>query len=237
MTRRARRQRSIWVNALLFSMAVVIFVTLLGLGFWQLERRTWKLDLIDAVETRTRIDPVAPPEAGTLSEDHAYLRVAVSGQFRHDLSRRVKAITELGPGHWVLAPLQTAEGHVWVNRGFVPVGMEAGAWTLPQGPVAIEGLLRISEPDGTLLESNDPAGNRWVSRDVDALSEQTGLTDAPLYFIDADHTGTPDAWPRGGLTILHFNNPHLSYALTWFGMAALLFGGVAYVVSFRLYAR
>lgn len=54
------------------------------------------------------------------------------------------------------------------------------------------------------------------------------------YFIDADQQGTPDAWPRGGLTIIDFRNSHLSYALTWYAMALLLVAGMGWAIRDRI---
>jgi surfeit locus 1 family protein len=80
--------------------------------------------------------------------------------------------------------------------------------------------LRITEPKGGFLRSNDPAADRWHSRDVPAIAARRGLTRTAPYFVDADATGT--GWPRGGLTVIRFPNNHLAYALTWFGLAALV---------------
>ncbi|MEM9063747.1 MAG: SURF1 family protein [Pseudomonadota bacterium] len=233
----ARRRRPLWLNAILLVLAAIVFVTLTGLGIWQLQRLDWKLDLIEAVETRAYGAPVALPDGPVSAERHAYLRIAANGQFRHDLSRRVKAITELGPGHWVLTPLRTATGHLWVNRGFVPTGTDPADWLYPDGPVTVEGLLRVTEPGGTLLERNDPAADRWVSRDIAALSAGADLSDAKPYFMDADHSGPADAFPRGGLTIVDFRNPHLSYALTWFAMAAGFLAAMIFVIRWHISPR
>ena len=37
------------------------------------------------------------------------------------------------------------------------------------------GLLRMSEPGGAFLRSNDPAADRWFSRDVAAIAASRGL--------------------------------------------------------------
>lgn len=231
MTHQHGRRRRL--DALLLGLAFVILVTLIGLGVWQLQRLSWKLALINAVETRAYSAPVPLPSVDGNLEESAYLRIAVRGQFRHDLSTRVKAITALGPGHWILTPLETETGNVWVNRGFVRAGVVHSEWTRPDGLVTVEGLLRVTEPSGTLLERNDPAVGRWVSRDVDAMTEFAGLTEAMPYFIDADHASVPEAWPRGGMTVVKFRNPHLSYALTWFTMAALFLVSLIYMVTRR----
>ena len=204
------------------------------LGNWQMQRLDWKLNLIEAVESRAFGAPVAAPRGPVTEDEHAYLRVDVTGRFRHDLSRKVKALTELGGGHWLLTPLQTESSAIWINRGFVPSGSDRGDWLEPEGLQRVEGLLRISEPNGTLLQKNDPAAGRWYSRDVEALNEDVGLIVAESYFIDADHAAGPEDWPRGGLTVVDFRNTHLSYALTWYAMAVLFFGAIVYVIRDRL---
>lgn len=236
MSRAARRP--LWVDILLLGLAATVFVTMLGLGNWQMRRLAWKLDLIEQVEARAFGAPVAAPlsfEDGAVTADqHAYLRVSAKGQFRHDLSRRVKAVTELGPGWWLMTPLVSQSSTYWVNRGFLPSGLGPSEISEPQGLQTVTGLLRTSEPDGSLLEANDPVQNRWYSRDVPALSRDAGLSQVVPYFIDADQMGPVTSWPRGGLTQVSFRNSHLSYALTWYAMALLFLGAMAFVIWDRL---
>ncbi|MEM9708019.1 MAG: SURF1 family protein [Pseudomonadota bacterium] len=230
-------RRPLWIDVLILLLAGAVFVALIGLGNWQVRRLAWKTDLIETVDARAFGEAVAAPTGPVSAETHAYLRVSVDGIFRHDLARRVKAVTELGPGHWLMTPLETGDDTLWINRGFVPMGLASSGWTEPQGPQKITGLLRVTEPGGTLLERNDPAAERWVSRDVDALSEVVGIADVRGYFVDADHGGAADEWPRGGLTNVTFRNTHLSYALTWYAMALLFLGAMIYVIWDRRRAR
>ena len=88
----------------------------------------------------------------------------------------------------------------------------------------VEGLVRLSEPEGRVLRPNRPAENRWYSRDVDAIAKARGLGPVAPYFIDAG-ASPADALPVGGLTVVRFRNAHLIYALTWFGLAALSIWG------------
>lgn len=222
-------RRSLLVDGILLALAAVIFVTLIGLGNWQMRRLDWKLELIETIDARAFGDPVAAPLGNT---DLEYLRIELAGVYRHDLAQRIKAVTELGPGHWILTPLATPEQVVWINRGFVPTGLHDVDLTRHTGSQEVTGLVRMSQPGGTLLEDNDPAAGRWVSADLDLLSADAGLS-AAGYFVDAAHTGDPNAWPRGGLTKLEFRNTHLSYALTWYAMAALFLGGMGYVIRDR----
>ncbi len=230
----ATPRRGLW--ALLVAGVCVVLV-LTGLGIWQVQRRDWKLDLIEQVETRVKADPVAAPgpaewPALTAATD-AYRRVVVSGTFQNDRETLVQAVTERGPGFWVLTPMVTDWGFtVLVNRGFVPSDKrEAATRAAGQitGETALAGLLRMSEPGGAFLRANDPAGGRWYSRDVAAIAEARGLGPVAPYFVDADATENMGGLPIGGLTVIRFSNNHLVYALTWFAMAALLAGGLVHV--------
>ena len=227
----AIRGRSRWMRAVLFALGLLLLAGFLALGAWQLARRSWKLDLIARVEARVVAPPAdAPGPALWPRVDAArfeYARVRVTGRFRPDRETRVQAVTALGTGWWVLTPLVTDRGWtVLVNRGFTP-----GAARPVARPASVTGLLRLSEPAAGWPRANDPAADRWYSRDVRAIARARGLGEVAPYFIDADAMPGPAAWPRGGLTEIRFRNHHLVYALTWFGLAALV------VVALGLLAR
>ena len=218
--------------AALLSLLTLLFV---ALGVWQVERRSWKLALIAAVDARIHAAPsLAPGPADwprVTAEAAAYRHVGTAGVFLDDRETLVQAVTELGGGFWVLTPLRSDAGFtVLVNRGFVPPDRADPATRPGSGPtghVAVTGLLRLSEPGGAFLRSNDPASDRWFSRDVAAIAQARGLENVAPYFIDADaHPGT-EPLPVGGLTVVSFRNSHLVYAITWFSLAALSLGGLA----------
>ncbi|MDK2746178.1 MAG: SURF1 family protein [Brevundimonas sp.] len=211
----------------------MLFAGFVVLGGWQLQRLAWKTDLITQVEARVHAapQPAPGPDAWpTVSrETDQYRRVTARGVFRHDRETLVQAVTDYGSGFWVMTPLQTDTGAtILINRGFVtpqhrlqkdrPGGQATGEQQ-------VTGLLRITEPKGGFLRTNDPTGDRWYSRDVAAIAAAKGLSNVAPYFIDADATPNPDGWPKGGLTIVKFPNSHLVYALTWFGMALLTLVG------------
>ncbi|WP_242416844.1 SURF1 family protein [Sphingomonas panni] len=210
-----------------------VIAGLIGLGVWQLQRRVWKLDLIQRTEAMLRSPPVpAPPPASwaAITKDEVYRPVVVTGRYRPDADTYTQAATTLGGGFWVLTPLDTGRFTLLVNRGFVPPDRR-GKVAPPTGTVTVRGLLRITEPGGGFLRSNVPAEDRWYSRDVAAIAAKRGLTDVAPYFVDA--VADPKvAWPRGGLTVVTFRNNHLVYALTWFGLALLL-GGMTWWVARR----
>ena len=241
----ARGGRSGVKFASLLALCLIAFAGFTWLGVWQVHRRAWKLALIDRVDARVHAAPIPAPgpaawPAITADRD-AYRHVAVTGHYENARETLVQATTELGPGFWVVTPFDTARGFtVLVNRGFVPAERRNPA-TRATGQIAgattVTGLLRISEPGGAFLRHNDPAHDRWYSRDVAAIAKARGLGRVAPYFIDAERTAGPAGAPVGGLTVVHFRNAHLQYALTWFALAALSLIGVALLLRDRIAPR
>lgn len=229
----------------LASAALLLVVGLLTLGTWQVHRLWWKLDLIARVDQRVQAPPVAAPGPaawpGVTAAADEYKHVVVTGSFLNDREVLVQAVTVLGPGFWVLTPLRLPSGPtVIVNRGFVPADRRDPA-SRAAGQIGatthVVGLLRISEPKGGFLRSNDPAANRWYSRDVAAIAAARGLRDVAPYFIDADATPNAGGLPVGGLTVISFPNSHLVYAITWYALAVMLAGGVGWAIRDEVRAR
>jgi surfeit locus 1 family protein len=276
-----RAPRSAAVQIVLLAIAGLICAGFVALGIWQLERRIWKLNLIERVEQRIHAPATDFPPSSQWSQwssiragGEEYRRVRVSGHFLYDQETLVQASTELGSGFWVMTPLRMADGStVLINRGFItaagapraaagaaanvvdavdaigpagPTGHTQAPQTFRQnGSTTITGLVRITQPGGGFLRRNDPAANRWFSRDVQAIAAARGLQNVAPVFIDADagvaatenhstpsansngsngtrHTAdNPVTAPVGGLTVIAFPNNHLVYAFTWFALALM----------------
>ncbi|TGN77253.1 SURF1 family protein [Bradyrhizobium yuanmingense] len=238
---KAARSPSLWLTVL----SLIAFVLLIALGVWQIERRAWKLALIDRVEQRVHApaqpipSPASWPAVSAASDE--YRHVSLSGRFLHESETLVQAVTEEGPGYWVLTPLQRDDGMlVLINRGFVPSERRDASTRRdgnPQGRVEITGLLRITEPKGGFLRTNVPQHNRWYSRDVAAIAAARGLREVAPFFVDADAGSQIAGGPIGGLTVIRFPNNHLIYALTWFALAFMLAGRLFVIFGGGLFRR
>jgi surfeit locus 1 family protein len=237
----ARPLRSLVVPAIAF---LVALATLLSLGTWQLQRRAWKLDLIEKIEARAygAPGPILPEaEWPRWSPDaEEYRRVQVSGRYLHEHEVAVHGLMPSGQrgqpvqGFYLLTPLQLADGaKVLVNRGFVPTQLRGAATrpeSRPAGEVTVTGLVRSQEKRGSFRPENDPAKNAWFVRDVRQIADAKGLSRVAPFLIDADDTANPGGWPKGGQTRLAMTNDHLHYALTWYGLALVLVGVFGTVV-------
>jgi len=226
----------------LLSLLACVALTTTALGCWQIQRLGWKKALIARVEARVHAEPIAPPEEAWTAlsrERHEYLRVRVSGRLQHALEIPVYASTVRGPGYWIMTPLTTARGVIWVNRGFVDAAhRDPSTRTREHEPAQVEltGLVRMPEHSGLFLRANVPDQQRWYTRAPDELSAARNLP-PPLapWFLDQDNSATQDSpsteatWPIPGMTLIQFRNQHLSYALTWFALAGLSLGGALLV--------
>jgi surfeit locus 1 family protein len=231
---RGPRKRSLIIAWCLF--ALIAFIGFFALGTWQVERRVWKLDLIERAETRAHAPAVAAPAQGEWPQisaaAHEYLHVTAEGKFLHDAVTFVEASTSFGTGYWALVPLQEKDGNlVLVNRGFVE--KKESYKPEPDTAIQLSGLLRLSEPGGRRLRKNQPENERWFSRDIGAIAKARNLPAEKLapYFIDVDYDPAKGSTePVGGLTIISFYNHHLVYALTWYTLALMVAGATAYLL-------
>lgn len=245
-----RSRKTLRVSAAI--LAVLMFAGFFALGTWQVFRLQWKLALIERVEQRVHAAPVDAPGAAqwpqVTAESQEYRHVRLRGVYLPALSTRTLASTERGQGYWLLTPMCTADGIVMVNRGFLPAG--EGGWKPEAAPalagadpcadahgpqVTASGLLRMSEK-ASVLRKNEPERNFWYARDLPAIARARGLPAVAPFFVDVGANGEAPAVageaqpPVGGLTVVSFPNNHLVYAVTWFGLALMVAGAVAWVV-------
>ncbi len=232
--------------------AALLFTSFAALGTWQVYRLQWKLALIERVDQRVHAAAVAAPgpnvwpEISTANDE--YRHVYASGVFLHELSSKVQAVTERGAGYWLLTPLRAKDDSVvFINRGFITEtqsktifseqGRAKSNFLGNKERVRVLGLLRISEPGGGFLRTNDPVGDRWYSRDVQMLAQARNLSNVAPYFIDAKAENSHSSaienasliHPVAGLTVISFRNSHMVYALTWYALALMVAGAACWV--------
>jgi surfeit locus 1 family protein len=219
---------------------ILLLAVLVGLGVWQIQRKTWKEGLIAALNERLAAPPSAlPAPSAWPSLDQAsgeYRRVKFSAEFDHGREALVYAAASAfrpdvsGPGYWIFTPARLAGGGILiVNRGFVPQSQrEAGARAAGQegGPIEIVGVLRWPERRNWFSPTDDPKGNLWFTRDPLAIAAAKGIAEghgpvAPFY-VEQEGPVPPGGLPRPGKTVANLRNEHLQYALTWFGLALVL---------------
>ncbi|TNB47859.1 SURF1 family protein [Martelella lutilitoris] len=225
-------------------LALIAFVCLILLGNWQVRRLHWKEGLLATIEARLASPPVPLADIETMAGDGADIRyrpVTVTGTFDHDRERHYFATFEGLSGYYVYTPLRLEDGRiVFVNRGFVPFDRKNAATRAEgqvEGPVTIAGLSRerLPEKPSFLVPENDLSKNIFYWKDLDAMAASAGLGAETVlpFFIDAGDAANPGGLPVGGVTRISFPNNHLQYAITWYGLAAVLAIGIGVLVIRR----
>ena len=225
---------------------IVALVILLSLGTWQVERLQWKEALIADIESRSTAAPVplsdveAREKAG---EPIDYVKTTATGRFEHAHDQYFFATDDGKVGYHVYTPLILADGRaIFVNRGFVPETLRDSA-KRPEGQVTgevtVNGLARekLTEKPSWIVPDNEPGKQLYFWKDLEEMAAQAAIPAEKLvpFFLDADAAPNPGGWPKGGVTQINLPNNHLSYAVTWYGLAAVLL--VVSVLAFRRKAR
>ncbi len=236
------KARSHFGLLLLSVLALIGVIILVMLGNWQMARKHWKSELIKTVELRLDQDPIAFEEVfGRYKvEDMAYVPVRLEGRFLHGQERHYFLPLGGQVGWHVLTPFALKRGGVvFVDRGFVPQGLKeqkSRPEGLPDGELKIEGLVRLFETKGWFTPDNQPLTNEWYWRDGAALYESLPAYKGARYevMVDARKSAQFGTWPKAGVTRVKFQDKHLGYALTWYGLALALIGVFCAFVFARL---
>jgi len=245
----ARRPR--WILSHL--LVLVLIVTMINLGFWQLRRLDEKTTLNDNIRSRGTLptqpfDALVPAGSTRAStRDMQWRRVTATGTYRVADELVVSNRTVNGqPGFWVLTPLVTRDGSIIpVVRGFVfrPEFEQRGIASVPApaAEVTIEGALQGSPTSGRFGDEPSKSGSVPAISQVDTnrLAERWGANVAPVYLrLDAgDGAPTADGplypVPPPPLS----TGPHLSYAIQWFIFSAIGLIGYPIILRRQAYGR
>lgn len=209
-------------------MTVAMLATLLALGTWQVSRLAWKRDLIAAIAAAEQ-RPALPLGA----DPAAFARVRSEGVFDpvtalYGAELRTVAGAPVGGAHLLGILRRDGAPPLLVDRGWVPVPPPA----IPAGPATIEGYIRPADQPGWFAPTDDHAGRRFYTLNPAAIGQALGVPDlAPYTLVAMGPAAGPQGGPDPARTLPRPVNNHLSYVITWYGLA------IALVVVFGLYAR
>ena len=200
-------------NKLLFSVFVYfIILTLLSLGFWQIYRLNWKLELIEQIENSLKNDPV---ELSNIEKKN-YLRIKTSGDIDFDKQIYLYNLNDAGkPGFEVINPIKIGDENYLMNRGWIPFEKK----DLPEINLVdqnkIVGTLMLQTKPSTFKPENDIEKNYWFTLNREDISKFTGRNFSEyVIYLNGDYK-----IPKPRVITAKISNNHKKYAITWFSMA------------------
>jgi cytochrome oxidase assembly protein ShyY1 len=228
-----RRKRSVLIPSLF---TVAACCVLIGLGVWQLERLAWKESLIAALARRVSAPPMPlePASAWPKLDPSAdeFRRVSLRVQFIPGSEARVYSggaglrDDVKGPGYFAFAPARLADGStVVINRGHVANPNPDASLkpiALPEKSVDVVGALRSPERPGWFVTPYSERQDLWLVRDPLAMAARYSWGEVAPFYIELESPTPPGGVPKPGPLTVKLRNDHFGYAMTWFGLAAVL---------------
>jgi surfeit locus 1 family protein len=198
----------------------------LGLGVWQLQRLVWKTTLLASIDAGEAAAPVNLPSSPTPFRRYFLTGRFAPGQAWYGAEVRQTSTGAVMGAHVMSVVIRPDLPAVVVDRGWAPDGAD-----LPPEPAlaTLEGYIRAPEHVPWMGAKDDPAQRRFYALDPAAIGKSLGFASvAPYTFVVM---GKANGSPEPVQALPRPPNDHLSYAITWFSLAAAL------VVVFIVYAR
>ena len=227
MTDRTARPPVGLTIAMLIALAILI-----GLGVWQLQRLKWKEGLLAQIAA-LQAAPAQPLEPVlqrlAAGKDVAYTRVSVVCQ---GLAKapflQLYGLKDGEAGTRIISACKLSDGPygaILVDRGFVADTISARPPVVPDDatPTPMTGVLRFPDKKTFVTPPNEPAANRWYSRDIAAMGQTLSAPRPAPVFLMAESSSNPEWAALQPVAVPpDIPNRHLEYALTWFGLAGAL---------------
>lgn len=230
---------------------LMIIVTFVALGFWQLRRLDEVRDrnaqlaerLAEPAVPVEELVPLGTDEVAEAAVDH---QATATGTYRVDETVLIRGRSlDDQPGSWIVVPLELADGQVLaVNRGWIRNDGRYSAVpeenrAVPAGEVTVHGILHPTQERGTLGAVDPPDGtlDSLARIDLARLDQQTDGELMPVWLqLTEAEPGAPEGSPRPlAPPVVDDEGPHLSYAVQWFIFTTIAI--VGYPLILRRAAR
>ncbi|HEY0424400.1 MAG TPA: SURF1 family protein [Rhodopila sp.] len=201
---------------------LVMMVVLIGLGTWQVQRLHWKQTILEQIAKAE-----AAPAVPLMDAPAPYTKVSVTGRFQFDRAAQFGVEvrdTRAGPtiGFDQIVPLdRDGAPPLLVDRGWVPLKRQTPLDD-PAGAVTIVGYVRPGEKPSWFSASDDVPARQFFTLDPRAIGNAVGVRDPEPFTLVALGQATAEVYPAPTQHLPRPLNNHLSYVITWYGLAGAL---------------
>ncbi|MFM1965174.1 MAG: hypothetical protein RL134_899 [Actinomycetota bacterium] len=204
-------------------MLVVVAIAAFGvLSRWQWQRAEEERTAREAWAVQEATIPLSLAEA--VASPREWSPVRVEGRFSAESTVLVRQRPLDGRnGFWVVSALDTADGRVWVNRGWIPAtGAATGTVTAPpppSGPVILDARVRLTDPAPEAEPGDLPEGQ------VSALVPARLGADVESIYLEATASEPTDPELTRIPAPVIDETQNISYALQWIIFAIVAMAG------------
>ena len=205
-----------------------VFLILISLGVWQINRLAWKEAILARIEQAERAPPVPLP-----AKPSPFEKVFVTGTpdpatvslFGDDVRATGTDNTVIG-GELLVVLRRAGAVPILVDLGWVPY-REFRNVVLP-ARLSVSGFAQSPERPNLFTPADDAADHQFYLLAPGRIGRALGVPDLAPFVLVA--IGKPPArgWPEPAETLPRPQNDHLQYALTWFGLAGVLLAQFLY---------
>ena len=184
----------------------------MSLGFWQLYRLSWKLDLINQIENSLKVEPIELQNV----EKKNYLRIKTSGQIDFEKQIYLYNLNETGkPGFEVINPIKIGNEDYLINRGWISFDKKNKPEINIIDQKNIIGTLMLQSKSSSFKPKNEIDKNYWFTLDREDILKFTGKNFSKyIIYLNGNYEN-----PRPKVITAKISNNHKKYAITWFSMA------------------
>lgn len=230
-----KRKKSGWrIVGIVITILAVAAMTLLG--FWQLDRADQKEQRLQQINTRQTSAPLTLSavlsQSGDVRDFHTTLTGKLKKEYIFLLDNRVMAGVV---GYEVLVPVETNEGWVIANLGFIKGTGNRSVLpdvSLPENEVTVKGIVSVPQLN-TLIRETATAAQPWpkVIQQVD-LSVMSALSGHPLLpLVVLVSPESELGFQKNWQPVVMPPEKHIAYAIQWFGLAIAC--SLIFIFAFR----
>ena len=210
--------------------SIFSLIILLSLGSWQVYRLIWKNELISNYLNKFNSEIIKYDENFIYSSGLQYRRINIKGKFKNDKEILIIGKTfEGNAGFHLVTPLITENNKIYlINRGWISEKYKlqnSRPFTIDNGIINIDGIIRKPQQKGYFVPENDPLGNFWFTIKPLEIKKALKLDNTNFeknFYISSIRDSKKLTLPIGVSGTPNFRNQHLSYAITLYSLALVL---------------
>ena len=211
---------SVWLTIFAFPSFLILII----LGSWQVQRLSWKSDLISNYNNNFQQAPITVKELFKDRKNNKYRRTVIYGEYDHANEIQIIGKTyEVNAGFHIITPFILENNEIiYINRGWVPkkyADKKTRKFSLLEENVKVVGLVRLPQKKGYFVPENEPENGFWFTIIPEELNRHLNIIGENEFYIDELNIDEKLKLPMPANGKVQVPNNHLQYAITWYSLA------------------